>query len=87
MNAVNPFDEEIKSGNITAKPMEVLISLAESLVGISNILNNANQLSETHAALTAKAVDAINALAKMSGSGQVGSSDIFASLNKLARGD
>lgn len=87
MNSVNPFDENLKVDGVSAKPMEVLLALAESLISINNTLSSANQLSASHATMTAKAVDAINSLANMSGGSSGVTTDIFASLKTLARGD
>jgi hypothetical protein len=42
-NAVNPFDESLNGGAVTATPMEVLVSLKESLVEITNTLISSGQ--------------------------------------------
>lgn len=86
-NAVNPFDENISAGTILATPMEVLVSLKESLVDILGTLTSSNQTSQVNASMTAKVVDAIN---NLNGTMQTGSgkeTDIFSSLNILARGE
>lgn len=87
-NAINPFDENLSAGNVSATPMEVLVSLKESLVEILGTLVASNQTEQTHAAMTAKVVDAINSLNKgMSNNNTQGSSNIFAPIGKLARGE
>jgi hypothetical protein len=88
-NSINPFDENLSVGGINASPMEVLVSLKESLVEILGTLAVSSQTEQTHASMTAKVVDAINNLNKTMGN-QQGSDDgrnIFGSLTKLARGE
>jgi len=88
-NAVNPFDENISSGNINATPMDVLISLKESLVDILQTLTASNQTEQTNAAMTAKVVDAINSLnSNMKNNTNSGSgANLFGSISRLARGE
>lgn len=88
-NAVNPFDENLDGGGVVATPMEVLVSLKESLVDILGTLAMGNQTQSTNAAMTAKVVDAINSLnSNMKTNNDSGSStNIFGSMGKLARGE
>ncbi len=88
-NSVNPFDENLSAGGVTASPMEVLVSLKESLVDILGTLVANSQTEQTHASMTAKVVDAINNLNR-SMSNQSNSGDgksLFGPLNRLARGE
>jgi hypothetical protein len=88
VNAINPFDETLSSAGISASPMEVLISLKESLIDILTTLNVSGQVGQTNAQMTAKVVDAISALNEtMSRNSGSGGSNIFGSIGKLARGD
>jgi hypothetical protein len=89
VNAINPFDETIDSGGVNATPMQVLVSLKESLVDILTTLTMSGQVSQTNAQMTAKVVDAINSLndtmSKNSSSGN--NTNLFGSIGKLARGE
>jgi hypothetical protein len=87
-NAVNPFNEDLTGGGVTATPMEVLVSLKESLIEMVTILAQGNQTEQTHAAMTAKVVDAINSLNNNMKSNSSGTeTNIFGPLTRLARGD
>lgn len=88
VNAINPFDEALDSGGINATPMQVLVSLKESLVDILSTLNITGQVGQANTQMTAKVVDAINALNDtMSKNSNSGSGNIFGNIGKLARGE
>lgn len=85
-NAINPFEEEIQSGDLSVTPLDVLLSLKESLVDIVNTLVVNGQNDQFSASMNAKAVDKLTELidsVNSSGSG----ANLFSSINKLARGD
>ena len=86
-NAINPFDENLTSGGITATPMDVLVSLKESLVDILSTLVASSQTEQTNAAMTAKVVDAINNLNRSMKNESPTSTNLFGKLGPLARGE
>lgn len=87
-NSVNPFEEQLKAGNINATPMEVLLSLKESLLEIAGALTLSLQTEQSHATMTAKVVDGLSTIAtKLDNNSSGGTAEMFANLGKLARGD
>lgn len=88
INAINPFNEVLDSSGINATPMQVLVSLKESLVNILSTLNISGQVGQANAQMTAKVVDAITALNDtMNRNSNSGNTNIFGNIGKLARGE
>lgn len=87
-NAVNPFGEEISMQGGSARPIDLLISVASSLADITGVLLEGNQLSANQSVIAAKAVDQLKAIGESNSKGTTSSGgNIFGPISSLARGE